>query len=101
MREQIRKKIKNEDLFDGCRAAFGQRLHAREALLPHRPAGRAAGRSRRHRRHGRDDLADRQGSDGPHIPVTASVSNFVPKAHTPYQWNGMQTREYFAWAHSI
>ena len=31
--------------------------------------------------------------------VTASVSNFVPKAHTPYQWNGMQTREYFHWAH--
>jgi hypothetical protein len=22
------------------------------------------------------------------------VSNFVPKPHTPYQWNGMQTREY-------
>ncbi len=31
--------------------------------------------------------------------MTASVSNFVPKAHTPYQWNGMQTREYFHWAH--
>src|SRR5205814_3250460 len=30
--------------------------------------------------------------------VTASVSNFVPKPHTPYQWNGMQTREYFQWA---
>ena len=30
--------------------------------------------------------------------VTASVSNFVPKPHTPYQWNGMQTREYFDWA---
>jgi radical SAM superfamily enzyme YgiQ (UPF0313 family) len=30
--------------------------------------------------------------------VTASVSNFVPKPHTPYQWNGMQTREYFHWA---
>jgi hypothetical protein len=27
------------------------------------------------------------------------VSNFVPKAHTPYQWNGMQTREYFKEAH--
>jgi hypothetical protein len=26
------------------------------------------------------------------------VSNFVPKPHTPYQWNGMQTREYFRWA---
>jgi radical SAM superfamily enzyme YgiQ (UPF0313 family) len=31
--------------------------------------------------------------------VTASVSNFVPKAHTPYQWNAMQTREYFREAH--
>jgi radical SAM superfamily enzyme YgiQ (UPF0313 family) len=31
--------------------------------------------------------------------VTASVSNFIPKPATPYQWNGMQTREYFAWAH--
>jgi radical SAM superfamily enzyme YgiQ (UPF0313 family) len=30
--------------------------------------------------------------------VTASVSNFVPKPHTPYQWNGMQTREYLQWA---
>jgi radical SAM superfamily enzyme YgiQ (UPF0313 family) len=27
--------------------------------------------------------------------VTASVSNFVPKPHTPYQWNGMQSRDYF------
>ena len=27
------------------------------------------------------------------------VSNFVPKPHTPYQWNGMQTRDYFEWAH--
>jgi len=32
--------------------------------------------------------------------VTASVSNFVPKAHTPYQWNAMQRREYFEWAHA-
>jgi hypothetical protein len=23
----------------------------------------------------------------------------VPKPHTPYQWNGMQSREYFKWAH--
>ena len=36
---------------------------------------------------------------GRYAHVTASVSNFVPKAHTPYQWNGMQTREYFRWAH--
>ena len=36
---------------------------------------------------------------GRYPKVTASVSNFVPKAHTPYQWNGMQRREYFQ-AHS-
>ena len=35
---------------------------------------------------------------GRYPKVTASVSNFVPKAHTPYQWNGMQTRDYFQWA---
>ena len=28
---------------------------------------------------------------GRYAEVTASVSNFVPKPHTPYQWNGMQT----------
>ena len=36
---------------------------------------------------------------GKFAKVTASVSNFVPKPHTPYQWNGMQRREYFHWAH--
>jgi hypothetical protein len=35
---------------------------------------------------------------GRYVEVTASVSNFVPKPHTPYQWNGMQTREYLTWA---
>jgi radical SAM superfamily enzyme YgiQ (UPF0313 family) len=35
---------------------------------------------------------------GRYKDVTASVSNFVPKPHTPYQWNGMQTRDYFRWA---
>src|SRR5690606_14833288 len=33
--------------------------------------------------------------------VTASVSNFVPKSHTPYQWNGMQTRDYFIKSHQF
>jgi radical SAM superfamily enzyme YgiQ (UPF0313 family) len=36
---------------------------------------------------------------GRNAKVTASVSNFVPKAHTPYQWNAMQRPEYFKWAH--
>jgi hypothetical protein len=29
------------------------------------------------------------------------VSNFVPKPQTPFQWNAMQTREYFSWAHEF
>jgi len=32
--------------------------------------------------------------------VTASVSNFVPKPHTPYQWDGMQTEAYLTGAHN-
>ena len=31
--------------------------------------------------------------------VTAAVANFVPKPQTPFQWNAMQRREYFAAVH--
>ena len=34
---------------------------------------------------------------GRHKEVIASVSA-IPATHTPYQWNGMQSREYFRWA---
>ena len=37
---------------------------------------------------------------GHYATVVANVSNFVPKPQTPYQWNGMQTREYLRWAAS-
>jgi radical SAM superfamily enzyme YgiQ (UPF0313 family) len=36
---------------------------------------------------------------GRHAEVTASVSNFIPKPHTAYQWNGLQSRDYLHWAH--
>ena len=36
---------------------------------------------------------------GRYAEVTASVSNFIPKPHTPYQWNGVRDREYLHWAH--
>lgn len=99
MREQIRKKIKNEDLFDGCRAAFGNGYtHVKLYFLIGLPGERQVDLD------GIVDMAEtiaRIGKEvlGRYAPVTASVSNFVPKAHTPYQWNAMQTREYFAWAH--
>ena len=99
MREQIRKKIKNQDLYDGCRVAFKNgysqvKLYFMCGLPGERPVDLD----------GIVDMAEtiaRIGKEvsGRYPKVTASVSNFVPKAHTPYQWNGMQTEAYFRWAH--
>ncbi len=99
MREQIRKKIKNSDLIEGCRAAFANgfeavKLYFMCGLPGERPIDLD----------GIIDLAEQIATVGKEVRgryarVTASVSNFVPKAHTPYQWNGMQRREYFQWAH--
>ncbi len=95
MREQIRKKIKNDDLYEGCREAFkngwqrvklyflcglpGERTVDLDGIIEMSEVIAKIGRDVR----------------GKPTEVTASVSNFVPKPHTPYQWNGMQTREYF------
>lgn len=99
MREQIRKKIKNSDLIEGCRVAFRNgfdsiKLYFMCGLPGERPVDLD----------GIIDLAETIATvgkevNGRYARVTASVSNFVPKAHTPYQWNGMQRRDYFKWAH--
>ncbi len=99
MREQIRKKIKNSDLIEGCRAAFQNgfesvKLYFLIGLPGERPVDLE----------GIVELSEQIATVGREVlgryaRVTASVSNFVPKAHTPYQWNGMQRREYFKWAH--
>ncbi len=99
MREQIRKKISNQDLYDGCRYAFqngidkiklyfmcglpGEREVDLDGIIEMSETIAKIGKEVR----------------GKFVKVTASVSNFVPKPHTPYQWNGMQRREYFHWAH--
>jgi radical SAM family uncharacterized protein len=99
MREQIRKKIKNEDLFEGCRTAFQNGFErVKLYFLCGLPGERTVDLD------GIIDMAEtisRIGKEvrGRFAGVTASVSNFVPKAHTAYQWNGMQTREYFREAH--
>ena len=98
MREQIRKKIKNDDLYEGCREAFKngwQRVKL--YFMCGLPGERVADLD------GIVDMAEhisRIGKEvrGRFVEVTAAVSNFVPKPHTPYQWNGMQTREYLRWA---
>jgi len=98
MREQIRKKIKNEDLFEGCREAFKNGWQkVKLYFLCGLPGERQVDLD------GIVDMAEeiaRIGKQvrGRYAEVTASVSNFVPKPHTPYQWNGMQTREYLRWA---
>jgi radical SAM family uncharacterized protein len=98
MREQIRKKIKNDDLYEGCREAFKngwQRVKL--YFLCGLPGEREVDLN------GIVDMAEEiarisKEVKGRYLDVTASVSNFVPKPHTPYQWNGMQTREYLRWA---
>jgi radical SAM family uncharacterized protein len=98
MREQIRKKIKNDDLYEGCREAFRngwQRVKL--YFLCGLPGERTVDLD------GIVEMAEiiaqiSKEETGRYRDVTASVSNFVPKPHTPYQWNGMQTRDYFRWA---
>src|SRR5437763_4780343 len=98
MREQIRKKIKNDDLYEGCREAFKNGMsHVKLYFLCGLPGERTADLD------GIVDMAETisavgKEATGRYKEVTASVSNFIPKPHTPYQWNGMQTREYFRWA---
>ena len=99
MREQIRKKIKNDDLYEGCRVAFKNnyetvKLYFLCGLPGERPVDLE----------GIVEMAETIAKIGREVKgrfpkVTASVSNFVPKSHTAYQWNGMQHREYFQWAH--
>ncbi|HEV3437080.1 MAG TPA: TIGR03960 family B12-binding radical SAM protein [Gemmata sp.] len=98
MREQIRKKIKNEDLIEGCREAFKEGMsHVKLYFLCGLPGERHVDLD------GIIELSETisavgKEATGRYKEVTASVSNFIPKPHTPYQWNGMQTREYFRWA---
>jgi radical SAM superfamily enzyme YgiQ (UPF0313 family) len=100
MREQIRKKICNEDLYDGCREAFKNGIDkVKLYFMCGLPGEREVDLD------GIIDMAETiaiigKEVRGKYAKVTASVSNFVPKPHTPYQWNGMQRREYFHWAHN-
>ncbi|TWU50794.1 Radical SAM superfamily protein [Rubripirellula tenax] len=101
MREQIRKKIKNSDLIEGCRVAFANGFESVKLYFMCGLPG-----ERRVDLEGIVELAEAIATvgkevNGRYARVTASVSNFVPKAHTPYQWNGMQRREYFKWAHQV
>ncbi len=80
MREQIRKKIKNEDLYDGCREAFANGFeHVKLYFLCGLPGERPVDLD------GIVEMAETIARIGTEVrgrfpKVTASVSNFVPKA---------------------
>lgn len=98
MRVQIRKPVTNDDLYEGCRAAFQNGWQkVKLYFLIGLPGERTADLD------GIIEMAETIATIGKQVKgryaeVTASVSNFVPKPHTPYQWNGMQSREYLRWA---
>ncbi|MGO9599328.1 MAG: TIGR03960 family B12-binding radical SAM protein [Isosphaeraceae bacterium] len=99
MRDQIRKPINNDDLYEGCAEAFRRGWRKVKLYFMCGLPG-----ERQNDLDGIIEMSEtiaRIGKEvtGRYAEVTASVSNFVPKPHTPYQWNGMKPREYFQWAH--
>jgi radical SAM family uncharacterized protein len=100
MRRQIGKPIRNEDLYAACRKAFEKgfdrvKLYFLCGLPGERPEDLD----------GILEMAEtisrmRKDVCGRYATVVANVSNLVPKPHTPYQWNGMATREYLEEAHA-
>lgn len=101
MRRRIAKRVTNDDLFSGCRAAFEHGFSRIKMYFmcgfPHEVEDDVVGIV---------ELSDQicqLGKDvrGKWPSVVANVSNFVPKPHTPLQWEGMATSEYFEEAHRI
>ncbi len=93
LREVIRKPIRNEDLMAGCAAAFeaGYRLVKFYFLI-------GAPTERDEDLRGIVDLANEASSlrkrmSGQRAQVNCAISSHIPKPHTPFQWEEMNTRD--------
>lgn len=98
LREVIRKPIKNEDLLAGCRAAYraGYRLIKFYFLI-------GAPTESDEDLRGIVDLCNEASLLRKQIPglrggasrasINASISSHIPKPHTPFQWEAMNTRD--------
>ncbi|MGD8414236.1 MAG: TIGR03960 family B12-binding radical SAM protein [Candidatus Latescibacterota bacterium] len=93
LREVIRKPIKNDDLLAGCRAAFqaGYRLIKFYFLI-------GAPTERDEDLRGIVELCDeaslmRAQLAGGRAQINASISSHIPKPHTPFQWEPMNSPE--------
>ena len=99
MRAQLGKPIRNDDLYAGCRRAMEHGFQrVKLYFMCGLPGERTVDLD------GIIEMAETVAQLGREVQgrpatVVANVSNFVPKPHTPYQWHGMQTREYFQQAH--
>lgn len=101
MRKKIRKLVTDEDLMNGCRAAFENGFRRIKMYFMCGFPGE------------KDDdligivhLCDEivklgKSITGRYPEVIANVSNFVPKPHTPLQWCAMAGRDYFQHAHHL
>lgn len=95
MRRQVGKNIRNEDLYAGCRSALSAGFQrVKLYFMCGLPGEQQADLD------GIVEMAEtisRMGKEltGRFATVVANVSNFVPRPQTPYQWQGMQRREYF------
>jgi radical SAM superfamily enzyme YgiQ (UPF0313 family) len=99
MRRRIGKKIKNDDLYEGCRKAFAHGFsRVKLYFMCGLPGEREVDLD------GIIEMSEtisRLGKEvrGRFATVVANVSNFVPKPQTPLQFGAMQRREYFVEAH--
>jgi len=101
LRRRIGKQIHNDDLYEGCRRAFANAFRRVKLYFMCGLPGEGP-----EDLDGIMDMAEtisRIGKEvsGRFATVVANVSNFVPKPQTPFQWNAMQSREYFRRAHEL
>ena len=99
MRKRILKQVTNENLLDGCRSAFESGFSRVKMYfmcgLPEETEADIDGII---------ELSEKIAFLGKSVTkrfpaIVASVSNFIPKPQTPFQWLGMQPREYFSEVH--
>jgi len=99
MRKRINKQVTNENLLEGCRSAFENSFsRVKMYFLCGLPEETDADID------GIVSLSQEIVFLGKRVAkrfpaVTASVSNFIPKPQTPFERDGMKTREYFAEVH--
>lgn len=95
MREIIGKPITNDDLLEGCKIAFSRGFQrVKMYFMCGFPGENNADLDAIFNL---AEIVAKLGKDvsGRWPKVVISVSNLVPKPHSPFQWYPMQTREYF------